>query len=89
MANDAAYAKSTSMITFLVSIPVRNGAVVGDLVNLKQSKKRSARADKAQQADTNRARFGRTRAEKRRDELTAQRATATLDRHRVNDESAT
>jgi Domain of unknown function (DUF4169) len=66
----------------------RNGAVVGDLVNLKQFKKRSERMDKAQQADSNRVRFGRTKAEKQRDELTVHRASATLDQHRIDDESA-
>ena len=61
---------------------------MGDLVNLKQFKKRSARMDKAQEADTNRARFGRAKAEKQRDELTAHRASATLDGHRIDDENA-
>ncbi len=61
---------------------------MGDLVNLKQVKKRIAREQAAKQSETNRARFGRTRDERKRDELVAQRAGNTLDQHRLDDETS-
>lgn len=61
------------------------GAMMGDLFNLKQFKKRTERGEAAKKADTNRALFGRTKAEKKRDELHAQRARRLLDGHRVDD----
>ncbi|MDO8981577.1 MAG: DUF4169 family protein [Afipia sp.] len=58
---------------------------MGDLVNLKQVKKRIAREDAAKQSETNRARFGRTKNERSRDELQAKRASDVLDQHRTDD----
>ena len=65
-----------------------NGATVGDLLNLRQFKKRAGRDEAAKQAETNRALFGRTKAEKKHDELQAQRAGKLLDGHRINDETS-
>jgi hypothetical protein len=62
-----------------------NGNIVGELVNLRQFKKRVAREDAARQAETNRARFGRTKGERQRDEMSARRASDALDQHRLND----
>jgi hypothetical protein len=64
------------------------GAAMGDLVNLKRFKKRGEREQAAKQADTNRARFGRTNSERARDELNANRANDHLDRHRIDGEDA-
>lgn len=61
---------------------------MGDLVNLRQVKKRIARDEAAKQSETNRARFGRTRLERQHDELRAQRAGDALDRHRLDETSA-
>jgi hypothetical protein len=61
---------------------------MGELVNLKQFKKRSERDRAAKQADANRARFGRTKSERARDELQASRANDLLDQHRVDGEDA-
>lgn len=61
---------------------------MGDLVNLKQVKKRIAREQAAKQSETNRARFGRTKGERKRDELVAQRTGNTLDQHRIDDETS-
>ena len=58
---------------------------MGDLVNLKQVKKRIAREAADTQAETNRARFGRTKNERRRDEFQAKRASGILDQHRLDD----
>lgn len=58
---------------------------MGELVNMKQFRKRRERSHKAQEADTNRALFGRTKAEKRRDEQSAESQKAALDGHRLDD----
>ncbi len=61
---------------------------MGDLVNLKQVKKRIAREQTAKQSETNRARFGRTKDERNRDELAARRAGNAVDQHRLDDETS-
>ena len=61
---------------------------MGDIVNLKQFKKRSERAESAKQADANRARFGRTKPERTLDEMRASRAEKLLDQHRIDGEDA-
>ncbi len=62
-----------------------NGATVGDLLNLRQIKKRAGRDEAAKQAETNRALFGRTKAEKNRDKSQARRSDKLLDGHRIDD----
>jgi hypothetical protein len=57
---------------------------VGDLLNLKRFKKRTERDASAQKAETNRALFGRTKTEKKRDELQARRTGKSLDGHRID-----
>ena len=64
------------------------GAMVGDLLNLKRFKNRTARGEAAKKAEANRALFGRTKAEKKRDEVQAQRAGKLLDGHRIDDEAS-
>ena len=59
---------------------------MGDVVNLKRFKKRAERAESAQQADANRARFGRTRTERALDQQRASRAKDLLDQHRIDGE---
>ena len=61
---------------------------MGDLVNLRQLKKRAERDEAAKEAETNRALFGRTKAEKKRDELLARRSGKLLDGHRIDDETS-
>jgi Domain of unknown function (DUF4169) len=63
-------------------------AAMGELVNLKRFKKRSEREQAAKQADTNRARFGRTKSERTRDESQTSRANDHLDQHRIDGEDA-
>jgi Domain of unknown function (DUF4169) len=60
--------------------------VMGDVVNLKRFKKRSAREQAAREAEANRARFGRSKTERAADERHAQRASEVLDQHRIDDE---
>ena len=61
---------------------------MGDIVNLKRFKKRSERAEATRQAEVNRARFGRSKAERTQDELRANRAEKLLDQHRIDGEDA-
>jgi hypothetical protein len=61
---------------------------MGDVVNLKRFKKRAARDQSAQQADANRARFGRTKSERALDEQRATRASDVLDQHRIDGKDA-
>jgi hypothetical protein len=63
-------------------------AKVGDLVNLKRFRKRIAREADAQQAEANRARFGRTKAEKNLAAQRTSRAEEILNQHRLDDEEA-
>jgi hypothetical protein len=60
--------------------------VMGETINLKQFKKRVERDRSAKQAETNRARFGRTKSERARDEQRANRAKDVLDQHRIDGE---
>jgi hypothetical protein len=62
---------------------------MNNLVNLKKFRKRAAREQSEQQAAANRARFGRTRLERARDEAGASRAENLLDQHRIDNEDAT
>jgi hypothetical protein len=59
---------------------------MAETVNLKQFRKRAERLRAAKQAETNRARFGRTRAERARDEQRKKRTGELLDQHRVDGE---
>ena len=61
---------------------------MGDVVNLKQFKKRSEREQSAMQADANRGRYGRTKAERARDQQQKDRAGEFLDQHRIDDGDA-
>lgn len=61
---------------------------MGDVVNLKRFKKRNEREQSAMQADANRARFGRTKAERARDQQQKDRAGEFLDQHRIDDGDA-
>jgi hypothetical protein len=62
--------------------------VMGETINLKQFRKRAERDRAAKQAETNRARFGRTRSERARDDEREQRAGKHLDQHRLDGEDA-
>ncbi len=52
---------------------------MGDVINLNQARKARERQEKRRQADTNRVRFGRTRAEKLREEAEAEKLRRDLD----------
>jgi hypothetical protein len=59
---------------------------MGDVVNLKRSRKRTERERSAKQADANRARFGRTKSERMLEESRGNRANDLLNQHRIDDE---
>jgi hypothetical protein len=59
-------------------------ADMADVINLKRFKKRSEREQAAKQADANRARFGRTKAERTVEQRAKDRATDLLDQHQLN-----
>ncbi|MGF6306821.1 hypothetical protein ABIB82_000968 [Bradyrhizobium sp. i1.8.4] len=61
---------------------------MGDVVNLKRFKKRGEREQAAQQAEANRALFGRTKAERARDEFLGERNARVLDQHRIENGDA-
>ena len=61
---------------------------MGDIVNLKRFKKRLERERAAQQAETKRVRFGRTKSERARDDQRDLRANEFLDQHRMDGEDA-
>ncbi|MEI9414062.1 DUF4169 family protein [Mesorhizobium sp. Cs1321R2N1] len=55
---------------------------MADIVNLRQLRKQKARADKEQTASQNRALHGRTKAEKQRDRLIADKSERFVADHR-------
>ena len=61
---------------------------MGDVINLKRFKKRLERDQSAKAADTNRARFGRTKAERSSEAQRGKRASELMDQHRINGEDA-
>jgi hypothetical protein len=55
---------------------------VGDVINLRQARKQKGRAMKAAAADANRAKFGRTKAERSADATEAARRERAVEGHR-------
>jgi hypothetical protein len=55
-------------------------------VNLNRVRKQKARAEKKARADENAARFGRSKAQKAREEAEAEKARRALDQHRREEE---
>ena len=54
---------------------------MGEIVNLKRFRKRVEREQTAQEAEANRARFGRSKSERLRDEKRNAREAELLDQH--------
>ena len=59
---------------------------MAEIVNLRQARKQRARAEKDKAAEQNRLNFGRTKAEKALTQAERDKATRTLDGHRLPDE---
>jgi hypothetical protein len=64
------------------------GASMGDVINLKRFKKREERDEAAKVAESNRARYGRTKSERATEAERDKRANKLLDQHRINGEDA-
>jgi len=61
---------------------------MGEIINLRQFRKRAERDKSAKQADARRAQFGRSKPERVRDEQRNKRADELLDQHRLDGEDA-
>jgi hypothetical protein len=57
---------------------------MAEIVNLRLVRKAQARAKAAAKADANRARFGRSRAQKRLDQSRQEKLVRSLDLHRLD-----
>ncbi|MDX1294564.1 MAG: DUF4169 family protein [Hyphomonas sp.] len=60
---------------------------MADPINLNKFRKAKAKADKARQAQENRAKFGQTKTEKSLAEARAEKARREADAHRLDDDS--
>lgn len=58
--------------------------MTGDVINLRQARKRKARADKAEKANQNRIAFGRTKAEKQASKKAITDLNKTVDAHHLD-----
>ena len=58
---------------------------MGDVVNLNRFRKTRDRAERAKEAEANRIRFGRTKAEKDRDRQEAERRAQDLNGKKLDD----
>ncbi|MGB0682866.1 MAG: DUF4169 family protein [Magnetovibrionaceae bacterium] len=59
---------------------------MAEVINLRQARKRKARADKAEQAEQNRIRFGRTKSEREALDKQKDRQRADLDGKKLDRE---
>ena len=57
---------------------------MGDVVNLNRIRKRAEKEKSAQQADANRAKFGRSKSERASEQKRSDRAADLLDQHRLD-----
>lgn len=60
--------------------------MTAEIINLNRVRKEKARLNKASTAEENRVRFGRTRAQKALDRISAEKARHHVDGHRRDDE---
>lgn len=59
---------------------------MGEIVNLKRARKDKARRERDSEAAANRLRFGRTKAQKKLDQDTAERSKHSIDGKRLEDD---
>jgi hypothetical protein len=64
------------------------GASMSNVTNLNRFRKRVEREQAAKVAESNRARYGRTKSERATDAQRETRANELLDQHRINGEDA-
>lgn len=77
------YVVRSAMTGLLPDLPPRYDRTMTTPVNLNRYRKDKARAEKRAKADSNAAKFGRTRAEKALDAARSDKATRSLDAHRI------
>jgi len=65
---------------------IRESGSMADIVNLRRARKARDRVEKEGQAQANRARHGRTKAERSHDDLTRTRERRHLDGHQITDD---
>jgi Domain of unknown function (DUF4169) len=82
----AARLLSASRHSSILSVSRVMEAGMGDVVNLKRFKKRTEREQSAKQAESNRARYGRTKSQRALDGKLGDRARDLLDQHRIDGE---
>lgn len=58
--------------------------MAGNVVNLRQARKQRTRAEKHQRAEENRVKYGRSKAERARQQLQERRTEDHLDGHRLD-----
>lgn len=56
---------------------------MGEVINLRQKRKASARTEKEKTASENRLKFGRTKGEKQKQEMLSEKAQRLLDGHKT------
>jgi hypothetical protein len=57
---------------------------MADIINLNRARKTKERAEKRRTADQNAQKFGRTKGEKKRDDLIASKAKDRVDQHKLD-----
>ena len=57
---------------------------MADIINLNRARKTKERAEKRRTADQNAQKFGRTRGEKKRDDLIVSKAKDRVDQHKLD-----
>ena len=57
---------------------------MAEIINLNRARKTKERAEKRKTADQNALKFGRTKGEKKRDDLIAAKAKNSVDQHKLD-----
>jgi hypothetical protein len=76
----------TSLKLHRISLAQLWAGLMGEVVNLKRFKKRTARDAAAKEADARRARFGRSKTERKQQEEQNRKLDMTLDRHHIGED---
>jgi hypothetical protein len=76
------------MVCFSEALCGKRARAMGEIVNLKRFRKRAAREEAAKDADAQRARFGRTKAERQQTQDQERKLNTMLDQHRLDEDPA-
>jgi hypothetical protein len=61
---------------------------MAEIINLRRARKAKAKGERAAEADANRIKFGRTKAEREVTSARNQKTEATLDAHKIEDDGS-